>query len=398
VIGKARSLLVAAALIAGALVPSTATAGTAAMPALGVNDVAMRAFGATDQRLQQVATAAENLGSSSGVPVWVWRMELAWSDVQPGLKPNPPFDWARYDRIYAALRAHGIKPLWVVMRAPNWARNPLDLCRPAPGGQCPPADGRLGEWRNFVKNAVLRYPQSAGIEVWNEPNTHQFWGTFVNPPRYARVLGAAYLGVQDAEDQLRSSLPAGWDVPVLSGGPANPKVSASIWRAAWGEMSAPAWLNAVYDTGERRFDALSAHAYPHPQTVPPDLASPPLLNGLATLAAIRDARGDSNKPIWLTEIGYHTAGSWGSFGPPTDSQHQGEFLRCAYGLLIDNPDNIAAFVINHLVDQSTQPIDQEGSFGLLANDLSFKAPPPNDGYSILQSYFAGTPTRVTGCG
>jgi hypothetical protein len=212
------------------------------------------------------------------------------------------------------------------------------------------------------------------------------------------VLGSAYLGVQEAEDQLRPSKPAGWNFPVLFGGAANPRSSGSVWGAVWGQMSAPDWLNAVYDTGERRFDALSAHAYPHPQTVPPDQASSPLLSGLETLEAIRDARGDSDKPIWLTEIGYHTVGDSGNFGPPTDSQNQGEFLRCAFALLIDHPLDVEAFVINHLVDQSAYPRDEEDSFGLLANDLSFKATPPTDGYSILQSYFAGSSARTASCG
>jgi hypothetical protein len=100
----------------------------------------------------------------------------------------------------------------------------------------------------------------------------------------------------------------------------------------------------------------------------------------------------------VTEIGWHTAGSIGNHGQPTDPLHQGEFLRCAYGLLVDSPRNVAAFVINNLVDQSPSGQDQEGSFGLLASDLGFKAPPPNDGYSILRSYFAGVPSRVASCG
>jgi hypothetical protein len=389
---KARLLLVAAALIGGSvLVPSTASATP---PALGFNDVAMRVNGATDQRLQQVASAAQNLGSNTGVPAQVMRMELGWSDVQAGNNPNPPFYWQQYDRIYNTLREQGIKPLWIVMRAPNWARNPLDLCQPAPAGLCPPAATRLGDWQNFVRNAVLRYPESAGIEVWNEPNIRKFWGTSINPARYVGVLHTAYLGVQQAVQQQQPSRPPGWTVPVLLGGPADPQ-SGGIW----GELSASDWLNAVYNVegGARDFDALSVHIYPT-QTVPPDVATPTLLDAMQGYVGIRDAHGDAARPIWLTEIGYHTVGDSQGFGQHTDPQHQGEFLRCAYGLLIDDPDNIAAFLINHLIDQSPQPTDQEGSFGLLANDLNFKAPPPNDGYSILQSYFARTPTQVPSCG
>jgi hypothetical protein len=393
--GCQRRVLRAAAVLALLVMLGAAPSGArAGLPLLGFSDQSMRWSDAGDTRLGQLATAARDLGSSSGVPTATWRMNLSWADVQAGFTPNPSYYWRTYDRIYSALRAKGIKPLWVVQRAPTWATSMLDLCPPAPAGNCPPADKRLGAWRSFVKNVVLRYPESAGIEVWNEPNLHRFWGTFVDPGRYSRVLSNAYAGVQDAVGQLAPSMPAGWSMPVLLAAPADPS-GGGLWR----EMTAVDWMKALYDEfGARRdFDALAWHVYPNPQTVPPDQATPSLLGALDTFANIRDAHGDAAKPIWVTEIGWHTVGSIGSHGQPTDPAHQGKFLRCAYGLLVDSPRNVVAFVINNLVDQSPYPKDQEGSFGLLASDLSFKAPPPDDGYSILQGYFARPPSPVTSC-
>ena len=40
----------------------------------------------------------------------------------------------------------------------------------------------------FVADLVKRYPLSAGVEVWNEPNLRAYWGSIHDAAGYVRLV------------------------------------------------------------------------------------------------------------------------------------------------------------------------------------------------------------------
>ena len=100
------------------------------------------------------------------------RVNLSWSELQPNQGTAPTnWAWGPSDRLYQSLLAAGVQPVWTFIDAPCWA---------ADGGCAgdinPPADNRLADYGAAAAQVALRYPQSAGIEIWLEPNVTDFWG------------------------------------------------------------------------------------------------------------------------------------------------------------------------------------------------------------------------------
>jgi len=130
-------------------------------PAFGFNDNSVRAGQATPE---QSARLTRRAGGT------VSRLTLDWRSVEPS--PGV-LDLRPYDRIYRALRRRGVKPLWIPMFAPRWAWDAGTSC----SGDCrfPPSAAADAAWRRLLARIVRRYPESAGIEIWNEPNSILFW-------------------------------------------------------------------------------------------------------------------------------------------------------------------------------------------------------------------------------
>src|SRR5689334_2027982 len=128
-----------------------ATTGPGAI--VGFNDNAVRAG--------QIS-ADRDAALTSAVGAHLQRMTFDWRVVEP--RPGQ-YHFEQYDAIYKALRAHGIRPIWIPMFAPAWA---------APQGRAcftfrrdcryPPAPRWDGAWRHILTLITRRYPASAGIE------------------------------------------------------------------------------------------------------------------------------------------------------------------------------------------------------------------------------------------
>ena len=168
----------------------------------------------------------------------------------------------------------------------------------SPGWGFPPGPEHLADWAAFLAAVASRYPQAAGIEIWNEPNHPTYWGRGYAshatpiPLTTPQLLRVAYYGGQvgrplDAGDRRRLSNSAGH-------GPGRQGSRPSSSRRRCSRNGAAGYM-----------DAISTHPYPQSGTVP---AITPIFElGIDQMRAARATVG-ATTPIWLTEVGITTTG------------------------------------------------------------------------------------------
>ena len=72
----------------------------------------------------------------------------------------------------------------------------------------PPAPSHYGDAAAFAVLLAQRYPNAAGIEVWNEENLSEFWAPTPDVGAYMTLLGDVYTAVKAAVPSM----------PVVMGG------------------------------------------------------------------------------------------------------------------------------------------------------------------------------------
>lgn len=342
-----RSVLVAAVLaLASALIPSFASAthltstGSATGPTVpwGFNDdwgVSNGGWSSaqTGQQLQVAGAIMPDALSAAR-----FHVQWAWVEAQKGT-----YDWARTDAQYAAMKQYAPRPVMLLFGAPTWARDPAASCPSTDPCAYPPRSKYDQYWKRFVGAAAARYPEVRAIEIWNEPNIGRFWAPKPNPQRYVSLLKSAH----DA------AVAAGSAAPILVGGLAPAGNTATTIGAA-------EFLSQVYSDGcACYFEGIGAHPY---TTQLPLVDS--MWKRLDKLRAIRDGRGDSAKPLWITEMGLSSDGTSG-----VTADTQGIALVELYRSIEGH--DIASFIIHRFHD-----IGYEGSYwnqtGVVHEDMSRK--------------------------
>ena len=270
---------------------------------------------------------------------WV-RVPGGWDVTEPS--PGT-FDFHRVDRVVDAARRHGLKTLVILGIPPRWAADPARSHGPHPA---PIAD--TGPWTTYIRRIAGHLGSRADAwEVWNEANHDIFWGGRPDRDRYAAYLRAAY-------PVLKEVTPA---APVLSG--------ASVpHETRTDEYNAAAWMRYFYDTGTNRyFDAVALHPYMWHESFRTGAHDP--IGGYLTVPGeqirqIMVDHGEAGKQIWITEIGYPTAG----FASYTEQQ-AADYLAAQLQDLRARPYVGPVFVYS-LEDQPVA--DREGHFGLRRSD------------------------------
>ncbi len=207
------------------------------------------------------------------------RVMIDWNTIE-GKKGQ--FNWGWLDHIVDEAQRHDLQVLGIIGFTPPWARLAgfSSLFPSAPPAN--PAD-----FAKFCAQVVQRYGnQIAHWEIWNEPNLPIFFGFAAKRvERYAEMLKVAYPAIKAIQPEST--------VLVAGLSPLN------------GVDSPPGFLQQLYDAGIKGFfDAAAAHPY----VFPDGLAVDPV-NGWSDVDRMHQvmvAHGDSNKKIWLTELGAPT--------------------------------------------------------------------------------------------
>jgi hypothetical protein len=238
---------------------------------------------------QPVQAAA--LGSGLGASLV--RIPLNWAFTQA--RAGGPADWHAWDRRYRAYVALGIRPIWAIQAAPRWAIDPRfasDACPVQPlrllqaGQECltGPDAAHRADYAAFAAQVARRYPLSAAIEIWNEPNLAYYWRA-PDAAAYGALARAATAAVRQADPAMR----------VLVGALAAPLDEADGRAVALDAFAA----ELARDGTVAAADGLSFHPYPQrPDAGPFRAAFAQVATALGTLRTrlVADELGASTAP------------------------------------------------------------------------------------------------------
>ena len=220
------------------------------------------------------------------------RQTFDWSVIEP--RPQR-YDFSRYDGLMAAAAARGISVLPVLFNPPGF--HSAGPPRPSPRGTFPPrhpADlgvfaavvaRRYGPGGSFWRaHPELEADPIRSWQVWNEPSLPVYWPTGPDPAAYARVLAATARAIRQIDPRAE----------IVSAGIPQSRIGVPFGR----------YVEGLYKAGAAdAFDVLAIHPYAR------DAAG--VLAAIAQARRIMDSHGDRS-PIWVTEVG------WASAGPASD--------------------------------------------------------------------------------
>ena len=305
-------------------------------PELGFNDNAIRA-----RRI----SAEEDAAVTEGVGAGIHRLVFDWRYAE---RVRDQYHWEDYDRIYRAMLARGIRPLFILVDAPRWTWGFSAQCRSEAACRFPPAEEHVGEWREIAGLLATRYPRAAGIEIWNEANSRRYWKPSPDIARYTRLLKEAYSAIKAANPRM----------PVLTGG------FSSVGVSQDGDYSLVDFLSGMYTHGGGgHFDGLSFHAYPGTRTLEA------FHRALRQVREVKARYGDAVSRLWVTETGLSTTGEDPRYRRSEAEQAAG--IVDLYRRLKAAPD-VDAIIFHTLIDPPGDGLSPEHGYGLLRSDLRRK--------------------------
>ena len=242
-----------------------------------------------------------------------------------------------------------IEPVWT--EAKVWTDGNIATMRgvygenSAPIIYYPPAD--FDEFAEYVKQVVARYPQVQYWEIWNEPNLACAWRTSPNPTRYLQLLKKSYAAVKAGNPNAQ----------VVLGG-----LSSGI-DIGWKDVILPQdFLAALYSGGGKgAFDILGIHPYRNA------MPNAYLETDMQDLKSFMESSGDTQKKIWITEIGWYTGTAGGAVSEAT----QAEYVQQVRAILPSLPFMERVYWYQ-LQDACSRAQDPECNYGLYRTDGSPK--------------------------
>jgi hypothetical protein len=121
------------------------------------------------------------------------RFDVFWNNVE---RIKGTYAWGRYDRVFAKMKEYGLKPL-VILAYNNRHYDEAN-------GGIRSDQAREG-FANFAAAAVARYSRlipGTIWEVWNEPNSNDFWKPERNADEYVALLKAAVAAMREADPNI----------------------------------------------------------------------------------------------------------------------------------------------------------------------------------------------------
>jgi hypothetical protein len=336
--------------------PAVRPAGTL-LPALP--PPAGRAFGVNVNRLfNDFAYTPGQIGAQlqavRATGATLARSDALWEATEPQAPAagRHRYDWAFDDAIAGALAAHGLTWLPILDYSAAWAQSIPGQDHSPPRGDADYAAyaaafaRRYGAGGDFWRaHAELTPAPVATVEIWNEPDSGQFWTPAPNPAAYA----ALYL-------EARSAIDA-----------ADPRIRVIVG----GLTDAPTFLPAMVQAQPAlrgRVDGVAIHPYGTPSAV---------LAKVRVARATLGALGMGSVPLYVTEFGWvtHPVGAE-DYAPPA---RRDAYIRSTLSVLGHVHCGIAAVLVYSWVTPEANPLVRDDWFGIH---------PPQGGTSPSTTAFA----------
>jgi hypothetical protein len=219
------------------------------------------------------------------------RTNLDWRLAEPQRDDWNERWWTRWREVYDSALARGVRPIFIIGFAPPWAREPGAACIGIVGCEMPPSPAMDVEWAEYAAEVALRFP-AALIEVWNEPNTDDYWHPAPDPRRYVELLVLARHAIGAVSPRTE----------VASGGLLNVRRT----DPAKGEVAVRDFLSVAYAvTPSMRGNADYVGLHPYPLGAEIGETS----RFAQAFEDVRDVLGSAGDrtPILVTETGVSTA-------------------------------------------------------------------------------------------
>ena len=281
---------------------------------------------------------------------WV-RIDMDWSVIE---STRGQFDWTLTDTFVDEAAAHKMNVLGVVAFTPQWARASAPDDDPELLRHYRP--DRLSDFADFARAAAQRYTPKGvrSWEIWNEPNSGQFWPPLQNADEYGemfRQVAPEIRGVDSEATILIGGLATTPDAPDPGTSPVE-------------------FLEQLYGNGTAQLaDAVAAHPYSFPSLpMDADQQRSGGFKDLPALRAVMEKHDDGQKKIWITEFGAPT----GTSARAVSEEDQATALSQARQQ-VESWDWAGPLIYYELFDGGTDPTDAEQNFGILREDLAPKA-------------------------
>ena len=269
---------------------------------------------------------AKDAQQMRAIKVRTMRLFFNWRAIEP---QQGVYRWP--DDLVATLAENGIRPVFTIQTAPEWATGD-----PNPGSP-PIAAPALRAWQEFLKRTVGRYgPQGSfwrqhpevpkmavkAWQVWNEPNLPKSFaqaGTF--PPMLVKDAPEVYANLVEASDRAIGKADPHAQV-VLAGLLGNPN------RTTQSKMAPEKFLDRFLDVPgiTKHFDAVGLHPY-----------APTVKSYRRIVTKIRGVLrrgGAGKKDLWLDEVGWGSAND--RFRLNKGKQGQAKLLSKSFALTLEN--------------------------------------------------------------
>ncbi|WP_193605422.1 hypothetical protein [Nocardioides dongkuii] len=266
------------------------------------------------------------VGLAADAGAQVVSTSYSWRTGQP--RRGGPYQWAGLDAIVDTAIARGLDVRVQLVGLPRWAREGDSGMAAGNPKWRPPVEGReLERWAGFVGDVVKHLRGRVDyLEVWDEPNSPDFWATGPDPAAFARLLEVSYDAVKAVDPSVR----------VISGSLAGNDLG---------------YLEQVYDAleeedrPERPFDMVGLH--PYTNGAPPDVREPEMryekefgqvdhsFLGYRDIHGLMTERGDGEVPIYVGEFGYSTEPFRGTTA--VSDEVRSEYLTQAFAAVTCTP-------------------------------------------------------------
>jgi hypothetical protein len=294
-----------------------------------------------DLEAESPAVQASDLAAMKAIGITSIRLDANWDWVQYGGRGT--FDWAQLDQVVKSVRAAGMSVDLIVDGCPPWA------AVAGTGGDDSPQPASAAQYATWAADVAARYgPMGVGtFEIWNEPNTIDFWQPGANAAAYTADLIAAYAAIKKVDPT--AFVISGGLAPATTGG---------------GDINAVTFLQEMYADGAKgSFDALGYHPYSYPALANTYEAWSGWSQMAATSPSIRSvmaANGDSAKQIWITEVGAPSGGPDG-VGQAAEATELAQVIADA-----ETTSWIGALYLYSWRDEGTSQSTDQDWFGLIS--------------------------------